>query len=105
MAKKSLEPLTEPMFYILLCFHRSDMCGAEISSYVNDLTDGRVKLGPGTLYSLLSLFQAEDLIKKLPPDGRRISYSITERGEQLYQDEIRRLEACLIDARRCSYER
>ena len=60
MAKKSLEPLTEPMFYILLCFHRSDMCGTEISSYVNDLTDGRVKLGPGTLYSLLSLFQAED---------------------------------------------
>ena len=89
MAKKSLEPLTEPMFYILLCFHRSDMCGTEISSYVNDLTDGRVKLG----------------IKKLPPDGRRISYSITERGEQLYQDEIRRLEACLSDARRCSYER
>ena len=81
MAKKSLEPLTEPMFYILLCFHRSDMCGTEISSYV------------------------EDLIKKLPPDGRRISYSITERGEQLYQDEIRRLEACLSDARRCSYER
>ena len=97
MAKKSLEPLTEPMFYTLLCFHRSEMCGTEISSYVNDLTEGRVKLGPGTL---LSLFQSEHLIEKLPAEGRRISYRITERGEKLYQQEINRLETCLRDAQR-----
>ena len=100
MAKKSLEPLTEPMFYTLLCFHRSEMCGTEISSYVNELTEGRVKLGPGTLYSLLSLFQSEHLIEKLPAEGRRISYRITERGEKLYQQEINRLETCLRDAQR-----
>lgn len=98
MAKKALYPLTEPMFYVLLCLHRGDMCGTEISEYVRTLTRDRVRLGPGTLYTILSTFQSENVIEKTASAGRRITYSITDRGEQLYQDELCRLRMCVADA-------
>ena len=100
MAKKSLDPLTEPMFYVLLSLYRKDLCGADISSYVQELTDGRVRLGPGTLYTMLSLFQKEKLICKVFSEGRRITYGITPEGKELYENEVRRLRKCLSDAER-----
>lgn len=98
MAKKSLNPITEPMFYVLLCFHRCEMCGSDITEYVRKLTSGRVLLGPGTLYAILSTFQEEKLISKVRVDGRRITYAISEKGEKIYQAEIERLKSCLKDA-------
>ena len=98
MAKKSLYPLTEPMFYVLMCFHRGDMCGTEIAEYVRGLTNGRVSLGPGTLYTILSTYQSENVIEKVSSEGRRITYSITEKGRQLFNDELVRLKACIKDA-------
>lgn len=98
MAKKSLYPLTEPMYYVLMCFHRSDMCGTEIADYVRTLTGDRVHLGPGTLYTILSTFQSESVIEKVSSQGRKITYRITEKGEKLYQNELARLRACLRDA-------
>ncbi|MBR2675070.1 MAG: PadR family transcriptional regulator [Mogibacterium sp.] len=98
MAKKSLYPLTESMFYVLLCFHRGNMCGSDIAETVRGMTEGRVRLGPGTLYTILSTFQSEKIIEKVSSEGRRITYSITEKGEKLYQDEIDRLRLCLRDA-------
>ena len=98
MAKKSLYPLTEPMFYVLMCFHRGAMCGTEIAEYVRTLTGGRVNLGPGTLYTILSTYQSENVIEKVSSEGRKITYSITEKGEELYADELARLKACLADA-------
>ena len=98
MAKKSLYPLTEPMFYVLLCFSRTDMCGSDIAEYVRKLTSDRIILGPGTLYSILSTFQSEKIIDKISVDGRRITYSITDKGRELYQSELARLRMCLKDA-------
>lgn len=100
MAKKPLYPLTEPMFYVLLCFHRGVMSGTEISDYVKKLTSGRVGLGPGTLYTILGAFQAENVIEKTGSEGRRISYRITEKGERLFQEEVDRMRKCLADADR-----
>lgn len=98
MAKKSLDPITEPMFYVLLCFNRTEMCGSEIAGYVRKITNGRVALGPGTLYSILLTFQNEKLIEKVSVEGRRITYAITEKGENVYQLEIERLKKCLKDS-------
>jgi len=97
MAKKSLDPLTEPMFYILLCFHRGEMCGVDITNYIDRLTDGRVRPGPGTLYTILSLFQQEKVIEKVSSEGRRITYRITDKGEEIYRNEVARLRKCLED--------
>ena len=98
MARKALETLTETMFYVLMSFNRQDMCGTEIACYVNILTDGRVSMGPGTLYTILSNFQNEGLIEKVDSQGRKITYAITDKGRKVYNDEINRLKTCLADA-------
>ncbi|MDO4861013.1 MAG: helix-turn-helix transcriptional regulator, partial [Bacillota bacterium] len=64
------------------------------------LTSDRVRLGPGTLYSILSTFQDEKIIEKMEPEGRRIPYRMTDKGEQLFQEEVQRLRKCLADVDR-----
>ena len=100
MPKKALEPLTESMYYVLLCLHAKNMSGSEIAECVRTLTSDRVRLGPGTLYSILSTFEEENIIQKLEAEGRRIPYCMTTIGEQLFQNEIQRLRKCLADAER-----
>ena len=91
-------PLTEPMFYVLMSFLRRDMCGTEITEFVERRTNGRVKLGPGTLYTLLGKFQEEKLIQETEVEGRKRTYRITPKGRQVFQDELERLRACVADA-------
>ncbi len=91
-------PLTEPMFYVLMSFLRRDMCGTEITEFVERRTRGRVKLGPGTLYTLLGKFQDEQLIQETEVEGRKRTYHITPKGRQVFQDELERLRACVADA-------
>ena len=57
--------LTESMFYVLMSFLHNEMCGIEITEFVERKTHGRVRLGPGTLYTLLGKFQDEHLIEYL----------------------------------------
>ena len=78
--------LTESMFYVLMSFLRSEMCGIEITEFVARKTHGRVRLGPGTLYTLLGKFQDEHLIEETQTDGRKRSYRLTERGRAYEQD-------------------
>ena len=54
MAKKSLEILTETMFYVLMALLKGEMCGTEIAVYIEEKTKERIKLGPGTLYTILA---------------------------------------------------
>ena len=91
-------PLTEPMYYVLMSFLRQDMCGTEITEFVDRKTRGRVNLGPGTLYTLLARFLDEGLIRETQVDGRRRTYRITPKGRTVYQEEVDRLRSCLMDA-------
>jgi Predicted transcriptional regulators len=97
MPKKALEPITESMYYVLLCLHEKNMNGSEIAECVRALTSDRVRLGPGTLYSILSTFEEENIIKKLDAEGRRIPYCMTSKGEELFQKEVQRLRKCITD--------
>lgn len=90
-------PLTEPMYYVLMSFLRRDMCGTEITEFVDRKTRGRVNLGPGTLYTLLARFLDEGLIKETQVDGRRRTYRITPKGRAAFQEELERLRACTAD--------
>ena len=89
--------LTEPMFYVLMSFLRSEMCGIEITEFVARKTGGRGRLGPGPLYTLLGKFQDEHLIEETQTDGRKRSYRITEKGREVFRDELARLKACVLD--------
>ncbi len=97
MGGKERGALTEPMFYVLMSFLRRDMCGIDITEFVEHKTRGRVRLGPGTLYTLLGKFQESGLIKEIQVDGRKRTYRITPKGRAAYQEELERLRACIRD--------
>lgn len=89
--------LTESMFYVLMSFLHGEMCGIEIAEFVEQKTNGRVRLGPGTLYTLLGKFQDEHLIEETQTDGRKRSYRMTDQGRAAFLDELARLKACVHD--------
>lgn len=98
MGNKSRGPLTEPMFYVLMAFLHGEMCGIDVAAFVEKKTRGRVKLGPGTLYTLLNKFQDETLIEEIEVEGRKRTYRLTAKGREAYEEELERLRACLRDA-------
>ena len=90
MARVKFQTLTEQMFYILLCLQR-ECCGVDVMDQVARMTEGRVVIGPGTLYSLLESFQGEGFIQETRVEGRRRSYQITVKGRLRLEEEVRRL--------------
>lgn len=99
MAREKYRTLTEQMFYTLLCL-REECCGMDIMGRVREMTNGRVEIGPGTLYHLLDDFQAEGYIYLTREQGRRRSYRLTIRGEELLSGEFNRLSAQMNDYQR-----
>ena len=97
MGERERAALTEPMFYVLMSFLHRDMCGIEIAEFVERRTGGRLRLGPGTLYTLLGKFQEEGLIAETQVQGRRRTYRLTDRGRTAYLEELERLRACVRD--------
>lgn len=95
MVKKAL---TQPMYYILLSL-MEERHGYEIMQYIDWLTDGRVKVGPGTLYSLLSRFEDDGYIDMVSDEDNKKTYIITELGKGVLDKEIDRLSLLLKDAR------
>ena len=97
MAGREKGPLTEPMYYVLMSFLRSEMCGTQISEFVDRKTAGRGRLGPGTLYTLLAKFQDEGFITETSVDGRKRTYQLTAKGRAAFEEELARLRACVND--------
>ena len=90
MPKKSMEVLTESMFYVLMAFQSGPMCGTDVADYIEKRTRGRLRMGPATLYTILGKFEKVD--------GRRRTYLITEKGAGAYHSELKRLQFCVADA-------
>lgn len=90
MARQSLKTLTEPMYYILLSLI-TPRHSYGIMQYIQELTDGRVKVGAGTLYTLLSRFEKENIIEALAPIDGKKPYQLTETGITLLKNEHQRL--------------
>lgn len=97
MGGKERGALTEPMFYVLMSFLHQEMCGIEITEFVEKRTGGRLRLGPGTLYTLLGKFQEERLIEETQTEGRKRTYRLTDKGREAYLEELERLRACVRD--------
>lgn len=97
MPKKPLEALSEPMFYVLMALHRQNLCGADIVTWVNKKTGGRVALGPGTLYTILPKLTDEGILQEVGTEGRKRTYTMTEKGGMLYEAECQRLQQVVRD--------
>ena len=74
---KKYSPLTESTFYILIALLRP-LHGYGIMQKVEKLSEGRIRLGPGTLYGALSNLVETKMIKLREdgqnPEGRRKIY-------------------------------
>ncbi|GAA0801733.1 PadR family transcriptional regulator [Faecalicatena orotica] len=99
MAREQFQTLTEPMYYILLAL-LEECCGVDIMDKVEKISKGRVKVGPGTLYAMLSKFEKNKIIRLTEEEGRRKSYIITESGMKMLKKEYDRLKIMTGDGRR-----
>ena len=100
MPKKAMETLTESMFYVLMAFHSGPMCGIDIAEEIDRCTNGRLRIGPATLYTILGKFEKENYIEEISVEGRKRTYQITENGRAAYREELARLRHCIEDAER-----
>ena len=89
--KNKLAPMTEATYYTLLSLLEPKH-GYGIMQFVNEISNGRLKLGPGTLYGILGKMQNSKVIEIVKIEGKRKIYKLTDIGLILLQDEIKRLE-------------
>ncbi|PAV36779.1 PadR family transcriptional regulator [Bacillus licheniformis] len=93
--KKTAEnylPLTQATYYILLSLTQP-LHGYGIMQRVESMSEGEVKLGPGTLYGALSKLEKQGLIKKEGEtgDNRKKQYILTNEGWAVVELEFKRL--------------
>ena len=106
MPKQKLKPLPSAAFQILLALVDEDLHGYGIMRQVKNQTDGRMRLGPGTLYSSIQTLLEGKLIEqvglradtKLGQERRRY-YRLTSAGHKLMRSEAERLADLLRVAR------
>ena len=98
MPKKSMDILTESMFYVLMALLKCPMCGIDIADCIDIRTKGRLQIGPATLYTILGKFEKEGYIRQVSVQGRKRTYEITPKGTNAYRDELARLRQCVLDA-------
>ena len=89
--RKVYVPMTETAFYILLCL-KTPNHGYGIVQMVERLTDGAIKLAPGTMYGSLSKMEKDALIRFVREEEKRKIYEITDLGREVLQTEIARIE-------------
>ena len=104
MPKRKLDPLPSAAFQILLSLSDQDLHGYGIMRQVAEQTEGRMRLGPGTLYSSIQSLLEESLIKEVEGastdgDQRRRCYRLTSAGLKLARSEADRLAGLLRVAR------
>ena len=89
--RKVYVPMTETGFYILLCLQTPNH-GYGIVQRVEKMTDGEIRLSPGTMYGSLSKMEKDGLIIFVREEEKRKIYQITELGRQVLQLELKRIE-------------
>lgn len=89
--KKVYMPMTETAFYILLCLKEPNH-GYGIVQRVEGMTNGGIRLAPGTMYGSLSKMEKDGVIRLIREEEKRKIYQITELGSEVLQIELRRIE-------------
>lgn len=97
--------LTEVVYYILLSLY-NPLHGYGIMQNVKDMSDGRVELGPGTLYGAINTLVSKGWIEPMvcEENSRKKEYVITHTGKGIVNQEIRRLEELIKNGRQIIME-
>jgi len=84
-------PLTEATYYIMLALIEP-LHGYAVMQKVEQISQGIVKIGPGTLYGVFSKLEEAGLIIKVKEEDRRKTYTLTPKGNKVLLSQIKRLE-------------
>ena len=101
-------PLTSTVFHVLVALAEGPRHGYAVAQEVEELSDGRIVMGPGTLYGSLSRMQGQGLIEEADNPGddglhaeRRRYYRMTPLGSAALRSESARLlKAATVAQRR-----
>ena len=89
--KKVYVPMTETAFYILLCLQEPNH-GYGVVQRVEQLTEGALRLAPGTMYGSLAKMEKDGVICFVREEEKRKLYCITELGKEILRLELKRIE-------------
>jgi DNA-binding PadR family transcriptional regulator len=92
---QQLLPLTPAVFFILFALAQGEKHGYAIMQQVSVLSDGKVRMGPGTLYTTIQRLLELALIEEVDadPSGRRRYYRLTRTGKVVFKAEVGRMDA------------
>jgi DNA-binding PadR family transcriptional regulator len=106
MPKRKLDPLPAAAFQIMLSLADGDLHGYAIMRQVEEQTGGRLRLGPGTLYSSIQALLEEKLIEEVyrseeteDRQERRRYYKLPAAGRKLARSEAEKMADVLRVAR------
>jgi DNA-binding PadR family transcriptional regulator len=101
-----LLPLSPAVFHILLALAGGERHGYDIMREVETITDGKLQMGPGTLYGSIKRMLRDSLIAEADErpdpaldDSRRRYYELTDFGRRVLVAESGRL-ARLVEVAR-----
>lgn len=87
---KSLEQLTDSVFYIMGAF-TTPRHGYAVMNIVEEITDGAVVIGPASLYTIIKKLTNEAYIELYEDaDSRRKVYMLTALGREVLKQDIER---------------
>jgi DNA-binding PadR family transcriptional regulator len=99
------QPLTPPVFQVLLSLADGDKHGYAILKDVEEHSGGEVRLNTGTLYAIIKRLLAEGLIveprnrpRAEDDDQRRRYYRLTPKGREVAAAEVERMERLVARA-------
>lgn len=88
---KKYRPMTETTYYTLLSL-TEPRHGYAIMQFVSRLTEGRIRLGTGTLYTMTGRLMEDGLIHIVSQENGKKTYQITETGREMLSLETKRLK-------------
>lgn len=100
-------PLSTPVFHILLALGSESLHGYAIMQAIQEKTEGRARILPGTLYTTLGRMMDDGYVEEAPEpdevqgdDRRRRYYRVTQAGRRVAAAEAERLAVLVRLARR-----
>ena len=88
--RKVYVPMTETGFYILFCLQKPNH-GYGVVQLTEKLTDGEIKIAPGTMYGSLAKMEKDGLIRFVIEEEKRKLYEITDLGREVLDLELKRI--------------
>jgi len=105
--KQYSQTLTPSVFYILLALCDKERHGYEVMKQAEHDSDGKIEMGPGTLYGNIKRMLTDGLIEEayerpdpLCDDERRKYYRLTEHGRKQLSMELERYNNAIKLAKR-----